>query len=462
MSCHRPIVPFRFLIACVALSACQPDFTDSNVDTAGAIGPVGSPRHSSSASDRPDYTKVFPRDQVRRLDITVVSADWQALQRDLAELFVHREEGPSRNRRRPPSRSPIHIPCTVDFEGQRWHHVALFAQPGQTLTQTLRRGIKKLPLGLRFDELGDRYPDAKDQRFHGFRALSLGNNADDLSFLRQRAAHETFRGQSVPTPYAAFYRVYVDMGAGAMYFGLYTAVETLDAPFLSAQFGDPDGNLYRAANDDATFRDFSEAAFVKETNGAARDYSDIKSAITALHHRSTDPATWRAQLEKRFDVNGFLNWLAVNTVIENADAYGITADNYYLYADKRDGGRLTWIPGDSSQALRSGPHRSLSLSLREIGPEWPLIRYLLDDPVYRATYLIHVEAVAAATFSRSEIEPWYRNMHALIAPYVTGPQGELASHTFLRSSQDFDRSVDDLVDHLSRRQAAVSRFLSAR
>lgn len=462
MSIHRPIVPAFSLLLIIALAACQQGPEGSAASTSRVASPIGWSEESHTTKGRPNYTKVFPRNQVKRLDITIADADWKALQKDLRELASALDrEGPGATTE-PLGREPLHIPCTVEFDGQTWSHVALFASRGSALFTTLRSGVRKLPFGLHFDELADRYADVKDQRFYGFRALSLGNQVNDSSFLRQRAAQEILRDQNVPSPYAAFYRIYVDVGHGSTYFGLYTAVEVPDLPFLDGRFGSTDGNLYRAKGGGATFRYFAESSFVKETNRSARDWSDIESAIEALHADRSAAATWRAGLESWIDVDGFLNWLAVNTVIENEDAYGRTAHNYFLYADSKERGRLKWIPGDNSQALRTGSIGSMSLALREVGPEWPLIRYLMDDPVYRDTYYVYVEAVAAASFSRAAMEPWYRNMHELIAPYVVGPLGEISGYTFLRDARDFDRSINDLIDHLNRRQAAVKRALAAR
>ena len=53
-------------------------------------------------------------------------------------------------------------------------------------------------------------------------------------------------------------------------------------------------------------------------------------------------------LEEVFDVSGFLNYLAVNSVIQNWDTYGIMSHNYYLYHDPTTD-LLTWIPWDNNE-----------------------------------------------------------------------------------------------------------------
>lgn len=436
--------PLPSLLLFLVLTACK----EGELETAPALSPLGWSEESHTAKGTPDYDRVLPQEQVNRMDLIVHPADWRALQEELRE----------------PGRESLRVPCTVEFAGKKWSHVALFVPRGAALAQTLRAGVGKLPFELRFDGLAGRHPEVRDQRIYGFRALSLGNGAGDSSLLRQRAAGEIFRDQSAHSPRSAFYRIYVDSGRGCTYFGLYTVFEVPDAPMLEVRFGASDGNLYRAEGGAATLKYFAESAFIKETNRAGRDWSDVKQAITALNAERGDAAAWRAGLEKTFDVYGFLNWLAVNTVIENWDSYGTAAHNYYLYADTKNRELLNWIGWDYSQALRpgSGAHGSLSLALKEVGAEWPLIRHLLDDPVYSEEYYTRMAAAAQASFSLAEMEPLYRSLHALIAPYAVGPQGELRGYTFLRDAAAFESSVDELIDHVNRRQEAVKQALAAR
>ncbi len=67
--------------------------------------------------------------------------------------------------------------------------------------------------------------------------------------------------------------------------------------------------------------------------------------------------------------------------------------NYYLYNDPATG-LLTWIPWDNNEAFKGGSMRTaLSMSLDEVNANWPLIRYLMDDPVYQASYVDNVAAL---------------------------------------------------------------------
>src|SRR5690606_16164103 len=96
----------------------------------------------------------------------------------------------------------------------------------------------------------------------------------------------------------------------------------------------------------STFDQISES-FQKENNDKAADWSDIEALHKMLHSelRTTDPEAWRAELETLFDVDSFLEWLAISATIQHWDTYGGMSHNYYLYHNP-DTGKLTWISWD--------------------------------------------------------------------------------------------------------------------
>jgi hypothetical protein len=363
----------------------------------------------------------------------------------------------------PDEENPIWVPCTVEFEGLTWRYVGIRYKGQSTLRSTWSMGIGKLPFRLDFDEFEDRYPEIDNQRFFGFKKLSLANNSHDPSLLREKVAHDIFREAGVPAPRTAFYRVYVDFGEGPTYFGLYTMTEVPDDPMLEAQFGNDGGNLYKPTGPGATWVSFDEESFEKESNEDEEDWSDVEAAVAALHADGSDPAEWGAGLEAVFNVDGFLRWLAVNTVIQNWDTYGNMAQNYYLYGDPADEGRLHWIPWDNNEALKSGNegslHRALSLELSEVGDRWPLIRYLMDDPVYRAIYVAYVQEAIEGAFAVAPTQARLQAEHDLIAPYVVGPEGEQPGYTFLFDPQEFAAELDRLLEHVVQRREAALGFL---
>ena len=270
---------------------------------------------------------------------------------------------------------------------------------------------------------------------------------------REKLANEVFRAAGVPVGRSAFYRVYVDFGGGLKYFGLYTATELPEDQYLKTAFGSDKGNLYKP---ESTLAVFTQWKFPKKTNETAADYSDVEALVSALNADRTDALKWRSNLDATIDTVSFLKWLAVNTLIQNWDAYGMMAHNYYLYALPNQS-RLTWIQWDSSLAMQSGWFAgAASLSQAEVTAQWPLIRNLMDDTVYQAQYHAALQA-ALPVLSPEVMQPKVQAAHDLVAPYVVGPEGEQTGYTF-RDETAFANSVSAIVTHIQSRQTAAKEI----
>jgi hypothetical protein len=100
---------------------------------------------------------------------------------------------------------------------------------------------------------------------------------------------------------------------------------------------------------------------------------------------------------------------------------------------------------------RRGPGaRTVSLDKADVDENWPLIRHLLDDPVYYARYLDHLAETVAGPFDPDHMAETYREWAELIEPYATTDVG----------AEAFDEAVQQLIQHAYQRADAVQEFLS--
>jgi hypothetical protein len=238
---------------------------------------------------------------------------------------------------------------------------------------------------------------------------------------------------------------------------------------LENQFADDSGNLYKPEGEAATWSFFEEESFDKKTNEDEADWSDIIAAVDALNENTTNASQWRSNLEEVFNVEAFLRCLAVNQVIVNWDSYGVMDHNYYVYGDPSDNGRLAWFPWDLNESmLLTGMNSSVasSIMLDDIEDEWPLIRYLLDDEVYREAYLEEVKAFLDGPFDTALVHEQLDAAHNLIAPYVVGTEAtEAEPYTFLRNAAEFEDSLTDnregLKPHVEERYEYARSILAS-
>ncbi|TGV02770.1 spore coat protein [Flavivirga rizhaonensis] len=410
----------------------------------------------------PNFDEVFEDNTVKRLDIVITAARWQSMLDDMTTTYGTFGSGGGPGGGLVDSDdNPIFVPAEVFYEGIEWYRVGVRFKGNSSLQSSWRNGILKLSFKLDFDEFEDDYPQIDNQRFYGFKKLSLKNNYDDKSMLREKVAGDVFRNAGLVGSHTAFYTLYVDHGDGPIYFGLYTLVEEVDDTVLDTQFSNDDGNLYKPDGDAASFAEgsFDEDEYVKKTNEDDADFSDVQSLLSILHDdtRTTDVATWRANLETVFDTDVFLKYLAVNTVIQNWDTYGKMTHNYFLY-NNPDTNKLTWIPWDNNEALQDGKQGgSLSLDFSGLNASnWPLIGYLYNDDVYKAKYKAYVQEVVDGPFNTGTIDALYTTYSSLIEPYATS---EVSGYTFLNSSGDFITAVNQLKSHVSERASAVNNYL---
>ncbi len=417
--------------------------------------------HSKDAD--PNFDEVFEDNAVKRLDIVITEARWQAMLDDMTNLygtFGSGAGGPGGGLTET-DEDPIFVPAEVYYNGIQWYRVGVRFKGNSSLQTSWQNGILKLSFKLDFDEFEDDYPQIDNQRFYGFKKLSLKNNYDDKSMLREKVATDVFRNAGLVASHTAFYTVYVDHGEGPQYFGVYTMVEEVDDTVLDTQFSDDDGNLYKPDGDAASFAlgTYNESEYVKKTNEDEGDFNDVASLLAVVNDESriTDPETWRSNLDAILDTDVFLKYLAVNTVVQNWDTYGRMTHNYFLY-NNPDTSKLTWIPWDNNEALQTGKMGgSLPLDFSGLNSaEWPLIGYLYQDSVYKSQYDTYVQDVVDNAFNVSTIQSLYTNYAALIQPYATS---EVAGYSFLENGTDFQNAVNQLNTHVSSRAAAVSDYL---
>jgi hypothetical protein len=374
------------------------------------------------------------------------------------------------------SRDPMYVPVSVEHDGRVWTRVGMRYKGNSSLFFAAMSNGGKIPFRLDFDRYEDVSPEIRNQRFYGFEKLTFSSNFGDDSQIRELFATEVFRDRGVPAARAAFYRVFVDTGGGPAYWGLYTMIEDpADGAMLESQFGGRGGNLYKPDGRGANFTEFAREGFPKKTNEKRDDFSDVEAAISALH-AAPGPGSpaWRAALEARFDADHFLRWLAVNTAIQNWDAYGTFAHNYYLYGDPGQKGRLRWIPWDHNFALGAGIGGGGfgpggppmfgggdDILHTRAGSQWPLISRLLADEVYAARYREHLARALEGLFAPDAAVRRMQQLHAMIAASVAD---ERPGHTTISSREGFERAIDGpggLREVVQQRHDAVRKALAA-
>jgi spore coat protein CotH len=234
----------------------------------------------------------------------------------------------------------------------------------------------------------------------------------------------------------------------------------VDDTVYKTQFAQSTGNLYKPDGDAASFASgtYDTDEFYLKTNEDSANYSDVRALYDIINNslRTSDVETWKSNLEEVFDVDVFLKWLAANTVIQNWDTYGNMTHNYYLY-DNPDNNQLTWIPWDNNEAFQSsGQSSALSFSMIEVSSSWPLIKYIIAQSDYNATYEAYLQQFIDEVFIPSDMITTYSTYYKLLKEDA---YAEESGYTFIYSDSQFDSAVATLKSHVQSRNNAVNSYL---
>lgn len=280
-------------------------------------------------------------------------------------------------------------------------------------------------------------PGSRETAFYELKKLNLNNSVYDPTMMREKLFMD-FARRFVPTAVRVVHcRLYIN---GA-YYGLYSAVEQVDKPFLKSRFGSGDeGNLWKgAAPDDITdpLDDFGSdltwlgslprpyyEEYQLKTNEEENDYGELIHFIDVLNN--TPPAALPATIEPIADVPDILAGLAVSNLFGHLDSYIGSAHNYYLY-DRSDNGRMTHILWDANMSFGTfrfgtGTNPPLLSALFLPTPAAtqprPLLSKLWAVPEYQRRYLRDVARMLRGGFDTATMQAEIDRIAALIRPDV--------------------------------------------
>lgn len=452
-----------------ALAGCFDSHTvDSNAQdqaSASALRSDGWSEESHGKSATPNYDSVFSARMVRTMEIVLTDSAYDAMRADMTSLIGAFGTGkgnmgmpldttgmPPRGvgmdtTGRPPLDSamlkllgdsagkmppggvgmnqdamvdmipgdPIWVPADLKIGDKTWSHVGIRFKGNSSLSGAWQSGSKKLPLRIDSDHFKDLFPATKGQRIWGFRKLAFNNCNGDASLMREMLATEVFRSFGVPSPKAAFVRVVMRHGSVLDTLGVYTMVEIPDDPLLDSWFGSHSGNLYKPEGTGAKFASMVDSTFTVD----ASDISDVRAMVSSLNDRTTDSVSWRNAFEKTFDVPVFLKWLAVNTAIQNWDAYGQMAHNFYLYGNR---GKLGWIAWDLGLSFQTGNQMGMSAWQSNVDSTWPLIHRVLSDSKYRAAYGDQMRSLLATGYDAAALSAKLDGWKSMVDPHLTAAE----------------------------------------
>jgi len=366
-----------------------------------------------------DYWTIFDDSQVRPVELRITQSEWNRM---------WQEPG-----------SKTRVKADVEVFGEVVENIAVSMKGNSSLGSS---GLKKSW------KIDTNYYVA-DQEYHNLKQLLFHNNFADASLLREKMAYDMMQFAGVPagfTSYVEFWIDIIDDDKPSMYWGVYTMVERVDSKHVGNRFGRDNGigNLYKA---DAWFEEGAadlayygenienypkprgEVAYGLQTNLAEADYSDIIKLCYVIDGAEYETeADFTRALEKVFDVDGYLRYMAVLFTTLNLDTYPYTGNNYYIYRDPGTG-KFSFIAWDLNNSWGNfGGEATFPLYGQYccLGPlQWaPLFTKVFKVPKYRQNYAAYVDLLVRNQFNSQYFNAQAQNWQAMINSYLTKETGD--------------------------------------
>jgi hypothetical protein len=163
----------------------------------------------------------------------------------------------------------------------------------------------------------DKYKGA--ERYHGQKKMHLNNCAQDGTYLMELIGGEISRKCGIPASRCT--HALVKWRGRDL--GLYVVKEAFTEDFLAKFFKDVEGDLY----DGGFVREIDENS--EKDQGDPKDKANVKQLIAAC--RESDAQKRLAALEEILDIDSYITFTALESILAHWDGYNFNRNNYRFY-----------------------------------------------------------------------------------------------------------------------------------
>ncbi|MEA3445412.1 MAG: CotH kinase family protein [Bacteroidota bacterium] len=306
-----------------------------------------------------------------------------------------------------------------------------------------------------------------EQKYDGFKKLSLNNSFNDPSFLREKLLLDYIRKHNIPGPRCTFANVYINNN----YWGFYTVVEQIDKTFLDDYFGNKDGNLFKGdPHGKLKWKGPDQTQYYNDyelkTNESTNDWSDLVELIDKINNSS--PAEFEDSLNSIFNTSIYLKSWAANILFVSLDSYIGFGHNYYIYHNSATH-KFEWITWDANGCfgvfnLGMNVHQLKNLSVlfvKNPPMELPLNPKILSNIDLKNEYLNYIAGFLASDFDTSYFFPIIDSLAGRIRSDVYADTMKMFSNQEFEDNIEYtivmsgNKSISALKDFFTDRVPAV-------
>ena len=275
--------------------------------------------------------------------------------------------------------------------------------------------------------------------FYGLSSLTLNGVPQDPGIVRECMAHTLYRKAGLVSPRCNFAEVFVN----GQSLGIYSHRETIDQPFVERNFESTAGHLWRGLASD--FRKGWTQTFVNLS--LETDESKSREAIDALTEvLESSPSNLVEALNGRIDLDAFLTYWALESLLGHWSGYAGNRDNFVLFVDDATK-KISFILLDAPTSFsKDHPLRA------EEGPQIVLAQGILANRLYqdsqgRMLYLNKMQQVLREYWDEDELLSQVNEFESLIRGRV--------------KREEFGEGVDSVRQFIRDRRAAIEAEIDA-
>lgn len=361
-------------------------------------------------------------------------------------------------------RSDIMRPASVYFRNSQIDETV--DSVGVRIRGNTSRDSEKKSFKISFDEY------LPGREFYNLDKLNLNGEHNDPSIMRSKMSWDLFNSIGMVSSRAAHAAVYIN----EKYFGLYINVEHIDNEFVSKNFSDDTGNLwkclwpadlkYKGSSPDLykAIEAGGRRTYDLKTNEAEDDYSKLADFIAVVNNVPGN--IFEEKLEEIFYVPDFIRYLAVNVLTASWDDYRFLKNNYYLYYEPNSD-KIHFIPYDYDNSYgidfnfnddwaKVNPYNFGTID----GGERPLSDRVLANSKYRNLFTHFLEFYNENVFKLELYETEVDRIKSLMNPFAEADTFRTKDYGF--SVEDFHQSFTPYGFNRFPAQRGLKEFINVR
>ncbi len=351
---------------------------------------------SSATSQQLQAAALFAPNHLVRVDIELAEQDWNKLRKQTRTIAGSLGKVPQK-------RPFTYFKGHVTIDGVRIENVGIRKKGFLGSLDSNRPSLK-----IKFAEY------EKQRPVQGLDRLTLNNNKQDPSLINQTLSFKLFRTAGVPASRCNHARVTMN---GTL-LGVYSNVESLKAPMLQRNFGESAGELY-----EGTLADFFPAAIDRFQTKTKKSELDLLRPLAELCNAKTLDL---AAIERLLDLDAFLKFWAVESLVGHWDGYANNQNNFFVYRAKKNA-KLYFLPwGPDSAFTTRMPLPPYQIRIKTVFHRSMLCNRLYQLPAIQKRYKAVFEQLLTDVWKEDEVYAETRRVEALLAGHVHERQARYA------------------------------------